>query len=119
MGGVATPFSGGFVPPGAPGSPEAGGGPVPPQPQTPGMDALLGQSGQQGQPSNQDPQGVLRAKMMRYREAEQLITALAAAEGSDVGPEVKEIKNLLRKMMQKAVSRPGAVPEPPAPQSLG
>jgi len=66
------------------------------------MDALLGQSGQQGQPSNQDPQGVLRAKMMRYREVEQLITALAVAEGSDVGPEVKEIKNLLRKMMQKA-----------------
>ena len=119
MGGVATPFSGGFVPPGAPGSPEAGGGPVSPQSQSPGMEALLGQPSQQGQPPQQDPQGVLRAIMMRYREFENQLNGLAAASGPDVAPEARQIKDLIRKMMQKAVSRPGAVPEPPAPQSLG
>jgi len=119
MGGVATPFTGGFVPPGAPGSPEAGGGPVPPQSQSPGMDSLLGQSSQQGQPNQPDPQGALRAIMMRYREFERQLDGLTAASGPDVAPEARQIKDLIRKMMQKAVMRPGAVPEPAAPQSLG
>jgi hypothetical protein len=118
MGGVATPFTGGFVPPGAPGSPEAGGGPVPPQPQSQGLDTLLGRPNEQGQPQ-QDPQGVLRAIMMRYREFEKQLDGLTAASGPDVAPEARQIKELIRKMMQKAVARPGAVPEPPAPQSLG
>jgi hypothetical protein len=83
------------------------------------MDALLGQSGQQGQPPQQDPQGVLRAKMMRFREFEKMLDGLTADSGPDTAPEAREIKNLIRKMMQKAVARPGAVPEPPAPQSLG
>jgi hypothetical protein len=120
MGGVASPFSGGFVPPGAPGSPEAGGPPggqppQPPQPE-PNVDALMGGGQQLPAP---DPQEHLRAIMRRYREAEQLIDGLAAASGPETAPMARIIKEALRKMMSTAVARPGAVPEPAAPRTLG
>ena len=120
MGGIASPFSGGFVPPGAPGSPEAGGGAPPTQqpgqPAPSGMEGLMGAGDQQPAP---DPQEHLRAIMRRYREAEQMIEALAAASGPETAPMAREIKEGLRKMMSKAVARPGAMGEPQAPRTLG
>jgi len=119
MGGVATPFSGGFVPPGAPGSPESGAppqqGPQPPDQQQPGMDAMGG--GQQ-LPAP-DPQEHLRAIMRQYRQAEMMIDGLAAASGPETAPMARVIKEALRKMMSTAVARPGAVPEPASPRTLG
>jgi len=115
MGGIATPFSGGFVPPGAPGSPESGG-PPPDQPQQPNLDALMG--GQQQLPAP-DPQEHLRAIMRQYRQAEQLIDGLAAASGPETAPMARIIKDALRKMMSVAVARPGAMGEPAAPRTLG
>jgi len=120
MGSIASPFSGGFVPPGAPGSPESGGAPQPEQgqqpPQQPDMEALMG--GQQQLPAP-DPQEHLRAIMRQYRQAEQMIEALAAASGPETAPMARVIKDALRKMMSAAVSRPGAMPEPAAPRTLG
>ena len=116
MGSIASPFSGGFVPPGAPGSPESGQPPQQGQPQQPEMEALMG--GQQQLPAP-DPQEHLRAIMRQYRQLEQSVEALAAASGPETAPMARVIKDALRKMMSAAVSRPGAMPEPAAPRTLG
>jgi hypothetical protein len=118
MGSIATPFSGGFVPPGAPGSPEAGGPPQDPQQaqQQPNLDALMGGSQQLPAP---DPQEHLRSIMRQYRQVEQMIGGLAAASGPETAPMARIIKEALRKMMIVAVARPGAMGEPAAPRTLG
>ena len=118
MGSVASPFSGGFVPPGAPGSPEAGGAPPIQQPSQPepGLDALIGGAQQLPAP---DPQEHLRAIMRQYRQVEQSVETLAAASGPETAPMARVIKDVLRKMMSEAVKRPGAMPEPAAPRTLG
>ena|SRR5215467_3100014 len=119
MGGIATPFQGGFVPPGAPGSPEAGGPPPTQQPGQPPADQMGAMLGGGQQLAAPDPQEHLRAIMRRYREVEQSIDALAMQSGPETAPMAREIKDGLRKMMAKAVSRPGAMPEPAAPRTLG
>lgn len=81
------------------------------------MDQLLG--GAQQSQMAPDPAEHLRAIMRQYRQAEQMIEGLAAASGPETAPMAREIKDALRKMMSKAVARPGAMPEPPAPRSLG
>ena len=118
MGSIASPFSGGFVPPGAPGSPEAGGAPPTQQPgqPEPNLDALMGGGQQLPAP---DPEAHLRSIMRQYRQLEQTVEALAAASGPETAPMARVIKDALRKMMSVAVSRPGAVPEPTAPRTLG
>jgi hypothetical protein len=82
------------------------------------MEALLGQ--QMGGDSQMAPdaQEHLRALMNQYRKAEQLIEALAAASGPETAPMAREIKDSLRKMMAKATSAPGAMPEPQAPKTM-
>lgn len=131
MASIASPFAGGFVPPGSPGSPEAAGGPAQPggEPQSsPGMEGMLGG---QGIPAP-DPQEHLRAIMNQYRQvelqyvrAEQAIDGLAAASGPETAPMARVIKQAtgvikesIRKMMAKAAERPGAVPEPAAPRTM-
>lgn len=73
--------------------------------------------GGQGIPAP-DPQEHLRAIMRQYRQAEQMIDGLAAASGPETAPMARVIKEALRKMMSKAVERPGAVPEPAAPRTM-
>ena len=80
------------------------------------MEAMLGGGQQLPAP---DPQEHLRSIMRQFRQLEQTVDALAAASGPDTAPEARLIKDALRKMMSKAVSRPGAMPEPAAPRTLG
>ena|SRR5215510_4478493 len=118
MGGIATPFQGGFVPPGAPGSPEAGGPPPtqqPPQPPADQMGAMVGGD----QLAAPDPAEHLKSIMRKYRQVELEIKALAMQSGPETAPGARKAMDGLREMMEKAMARPNAVPEPAAPRSLG
>ena len=115
MAGISTPFTPGFLPPGAPGSPEARGPQQqPPQPETPGMDALAGPMPQQTAP---DPQARLRAIMMRYREIENQINAIAQ-EFPEGAKDLRQAVNAIRSAMSKSVASPNLAQEPQAPRTL-
>jgi hypothetical protein len=78
------------------------------------MDALSGPMPQQTSP---DPQARLRSIMMRYREIENQINAMAQ-EFPEAAKDLRQAVNALRGGMSKSVSQPNQAQEPVAPRTL-
>ena len=64
-----------------------------------------------------DPQQRLRAIMMRYRDMENQINAMAQ-EFPEAAKDLRQAVNAIRSAMSKSVASPNMAQEPPAPRTF-